>query len=179
MGGYRRKRKPGAGAKPIPVDEKRLTATLRGFLINGIPKKDFPKYLGISMTTWHNWKSTYPFINRILAENQATLNAKVAASLLDRALGFENPNAVKLFYDRVTGNVIQEQYTEYYPPDVNAIKYYLNNKMPEKWKERSTSEVANSGTVEHTISWEETPGCEPLKPMEDLTDNMADEQTDK
>jgi hypothetical protein len=59
----------------------------------------------------------------------------VAESLLHRAKGYSH-DAVKIFNDRETG-VTQVPYIERYPPDTTAAIFWLKNRQPAIWRDKT------------------------------------------
>jgi hypothetical protein len=61
----------------------------------------------------------------------------VANSRYQRAVGYNNPNAVKIFTPQGATKPVYAPYTEHHPPDIGAIKTWLFNRDPNRWKESS------------------------------------------
>lgn len=93
------------------------------------------KELGVSEKTIYNWRNKY------VTDLQAIYNAKrnvdqmVEAALLRSALGYSHPEE-KIFC--AFGEVTRVKTVKHYPPDVRAAQYWLNNRNPDRWKNRVT-----------------------------------------
>ena len=88
--------------------------------------------LGVSLRTFERWKAKNPEFWRDLARpSESELVERVEASLYEKANGFIRH---KKKYD-INGNVTSIEEIVY-PPDVAAQRYILNNRLPERWKEK-------------------------------------------
>ena len=111
---------------------------------------ELTRAVGVTMKTLNGWRSKYPEIRRAIDEGQTEpLHIEaVENSLYERARGFR-ASVKKAFkiryndYDPETGKLIGSHEEvelfdeeEYYPPDVGAIKFYLTNRAPERWKNK-------------------------------------------
>lgn len=110
--------------------------------------------MGIASSTFYAWLKKYPEMAEALTHGRTSAMAaeaveRVEDSLFDRCIGGtrEVAKAIKIKtveYDETTGRRLRE--TEriemaveqvYVPADVNAIKFFLTNRAPEKWKNRT------------------------------------------
>ncbi len=90
--------------------------------------------LGIAESTFHKWKNDFPQFSEALKRGKSTPDDQVQAALFRRAIGFERHDAVKVFMPAGAKAPGYAKYTEYFPPDVMAIIYWLNNRRPDRWK---------------------------------------------
>ena len=109
--------------------------------------------MGVAASTFYRWRAKHDEIeNAITAGRTGALaaanNKAVEASLLERCLGgtHQVAKAVKLkevIYDAQGRRVREEERVEmaletvYVPADTQAIKFWLTNRAPEKWKNRT------------------------------------------
>ena len=96
----------------------------------------------VTVKTIYAWKHRYPEFKAACEITDEEKLVIVKKSLFHRAAGFEHP-AVKIMTVGIGGGVteiVEVPYTEYYPPDTAAIKYYLNNRDPTRWRERAEVE---------------------------------------
>lgn len=174
MGGRRRHKSP--GREPMPFDKKKVLERVRGLLILGANIKQICNALGISVMTLRKWRGEYAKLDALLVNKALLIDAEVTNSLFKRAKGYSK-TAIKMFYDKTSGIVVKEEYREHIPPDTNAIKFYLSNRQPDKFKDRTTTDNNVSGSVAHNIQWEPAPDCDDIQPMTDETlDNAPDSQ---
>ncbi len=110
--------------------------------------------MGVAASTFYRWRAQHDEIeNAITAGRSGALaqenNRAVEASLLERCMGgiktVRKGFKVKaVVYSDETGRRIrEEEHVEiveeevYVPADTNAIKFWLTNRAPEKWKNRT------------------------------------------
>lgn len=106
---------------------------------------DIASLMGISASTFYKWKNEYPEIEEAFEEGRRVLDEKVEKSFFDMCTGFTK-KVVKVFKVRRkefgdNGKVIAEyeelverKEDEYIPPSVTAQKFYLCNRMPDRYR---------------------------------------------
>ncbi len=98
--------------------------------------------LGVSKSSFYRWKEK----NLIFWENACVKNQnedeEIESALRKRAKGFERQMPI---YDE-NGKLVGAKIA-YYPPSEAALQYYLNNRLPDRWKSK----------VEHNHAIEELP----------------------
>lgn len=106
----------------------------------------------VSETCFKHWKERHAEFAQALDRGKAHADAKVARSLYQRAVGFEQ-RAVKVFGDVASGNELVVPYTIQHPPDTNAALAWLRNRQPEKWRaEPQAVAVANASANASTVA---------------------------
>lgn len=100
----------------------------------GLNDEQLANFFLISTQNLAKWRERHSSFHAAINAGREEANGQVAKSLFQRATGYDNPNAVKMFYDKETGIVIKEKYTEHYPPDVTACIFWLVNRQRENWK---------------------------------------------
>jgi hypothetical protein len=95
---------------------------------------------GVSDVTIDNWKRAHPAFVGALKAGKEQADAKVAQSLFRRALGYRHP-AVKIVTVARGGNMGSDveavPYTERYAPDTVACIFWLKNRRPDLWRDRT------------------------------------------
>ncbi len=117
---------------------------------SGMDDSEIAGKLGISEKTLNNWKTAHKKFFQSLKNGKEGIDDGVERALLRRAMGFYREHAVKLFYDKNTGEVVQGEYTEYFPPDVTACIFWLKNRRKEKWRDRIEHTGEGGNPIEHT-----------------------------
>lgn len=140
----RRKRPNGAG-RPTLYNPTVLAAA-KTMAEKGANKSEIAVHLGISYQTLRNWELTKPDFFEAINGDEVVLTKNVARSVYERATGYEYA-AEKVFQYR--GEIIRAPVIEHCPPDIAAAKFWLTNKAPDEWQERS------SQSVEHKLSFSE------------------------
>jgi hypothetical protein len=103
----------------------------------GCTMDELGEYFDVNTDTVYEWKKNIPDFSEAVNLGKTKADSKVALSLYERAIGcfVTKQQIVKL---RRGDNEVMEVVdlkTEL-PPDVGAIKFWLNNRQPDKWKEK-------------------------------------------
>jgi hypothetical protein len=109
-------------------------------------------HFGIVDRTFENWLAEYPELAAAVNSARESLDSRVERSLAKRAIGFKG-KAVKIFRDNKTGEIVNAPYTEHYPPDTEAAKFWLTNRRPDRW--RNKQEIEHTGNNQPAISADE------------------------
>lgn len=130
-------------------------------LEQGMTNKDAAEKAGISEDTFYTWVAEKPefseMVHRAREVGEKKSIAKVEQSLLDLALGFEYEEVATEYESKP---VQDENGKEQYVPtikkqkrtkkrvvqSIEAIRFYLSNKCPEVWKNRTDGNI-NLGDV--------------------------------
>jgi len=98
--------------------------------------------LGVSTNTLGRWRSRYPELCEALNQGKDAFDDRAERSLALRAIGY-SVHTEKLFcYD---GSVVRADMIEHYPPDVGALKMWLGNRRPDKWKDKQEVKIDSDG----------------------------------
>ena len=104
----------------------------------GLTDEEIAQFFGVHVDTVYEWDKVHPEFSEARARGKEPADANVAERLYKRALGYSH-EAVKIFNDQGTPLVVP--YTEHYPPDTQAITWWLKNRQGKRWQEKSA--VAN------------------------------------
>jgi len=110
------------------VEQARRLAAL------GLTDEEMAGFFDISVRCIYRWKLRHPAFAAAMAIGKEAADARVEQALYRRAIGYSH-EAVKIH--TVAGEVRQTPYTERYPPDVSAAMFWLKNRRPDLWRERS------------------------------------------
>lgn len=102
----------------------------------GMVDKELADFFEVEESTINNWKKEFPSFLESMNRGKKIANAEVAHSLYKRAVGFERPDAVKIFMPANAKKPVYAKFTEYYPPDASAAFRFLLNREPEKWRDK-------------------------------------------
>lgn len=116
----------------------------------GCTEWDIAEGLGIDTSTLWMWKSKYPRFSNALELGKKQSTKRVERALYHRAVGYTH-KAEKVFNDK--GKILKTEITEHLPPDTNAAIFWLKNKKPEAWQDRSSVDMTGSiNLVAQTLS---------------------------
>lgn len=121
--------------KPEFVDQVRKLALI------GATDEQIADFFGIAVTTLHTWVERHPTFSEARKSGKADIDAQVEQSLFRRATGYSHP-AVKIM--QYEGNVIETPYIEHYPPDATSMIFWLKNRQPQRWRDKTESTVSLS-----------------------------------
>ena len=106
----------------------------------GATDADMAGFFGVSEQTVNAWKGAHPAFLESLKEGKGLADAEVADRLFKRATGYEHP-AVKIVANANTGQEHVVAYTERYPPDTTACIFWLKNRRPDLWRDKTEQNV--------------------------------------
>jgi hypothetical protein len=89
----------------------------------------------VAESTIDTWIKNIPDFGTAVKAGRVIADANVADSLFRRALGWENPKAVKIFMPAGADEPVYAPYTEIVPPDTTACIFWLKNRRPDLWRD--------------------------------------------
>lgn len=119
----------------------------------GATDKELADFFGVAESTLNKWKEDYPEFSESLKEGKALADAEVADKLYKRATGYEHA-AVKIVANANTGQEHIVNYTERYPPDTTAAIFWLKNRRPDLWRDKTEQKIEGElaiGKITRTI----------------------------
>lgn len=128
--------------RPTKFNEA-LTVKILELAKQGKTDVEIAESVGICEKTLNNWKQFHPDFLQALKESKSAADMLVEASLFRKAVGYSH-KAVKIM--QYEGVVLKEEYIEHYPPDTAAAQFWLKNRQPDQWRDKT--EVEHSGSVE-------------------------------
>jgi hypothetical protein len=109
----------------------------------GATDKELADFFQVEEQTINNWKQAHPEFLESLKQGKGLADAEVADKLFKRATGYEH-KAVKITASP-DGREHLTEYVERYPPDTTAAIFWLKNRRPDVWRDKT--DVNHSGTV--------------------------------
>lgn len=140
---------------------------LEGWARDGLTEEQIAKNMGVSVKTLFNWKNTHLPILHALKKGKEVVDYEVENALLKSALGFSETirkpfKLKKTQYNDSGKKVKEEEYIEYanedvyVPPNVTAQIYWLNNRKPERWRNKPKDELNSDRKI--TVVFEDEEG---------------------
>lgn len=126
------------------------------YCLLGDTDADLAGRFGVVESTINEWKHKHSDFSESIARGKAAADAEVAHGLFKRATGAEWEEGVAfkvktVIYDPKTGRKVREEedirvatVQKAAPPDTNAAKHWLNNRRPDRWKEKIEVETKNT-----------------------------------
>lgn len=131
-----------------PTDYKpEFAAEALSLCEEGATDQELADYFGVGIRTIYRWKNTQTEFRQALKAAKGAADDRVERSLFERALGYERDEVdIKV----VGGEIVQTPIRKFYPPDTTAAIFWLKNRKPEDWREKSETALtgANGGPVQ-------------------------------
>ena len=110
---------------------------VRAVAKRGLSDDEIAVQFGVSPTLLQKWKQAYPDFAQAIKDGRSQAVGEVVMALHKRATGYTYRE------DALTRSGTIKRLRRHAPPDVPAIKYYLNNRDPTRWRE--TARVEHTG----------------------------------
>jgi transposase len=130
---------------------------------DGLEDRQLAAAMKISLRTLQDWKRRFAPIAAAISRGRGYAQVQIENALFQRAKGY-NEKVMKPFkvrkreYDPETKRCIrEEEVIEYHeeethvPADVNAAKFWLTNRAPERWSEKVLVENTGELTLEQLL----------------------------
>lgn len=95
--------------------------------------------LEVSVRTLYRWKAENAEFSQSLKVAKDIADERVERSLFQRATGYER-DAVKVFMNK-DGDPVYAPYREDVQPDTTACIFWLKNRQPDKWRDKTEVDV--------------------------------------
>lgn len=131
------------GGRPTKYDpavhpEKGYKCSLAGMTV-----PELALALDVSETAFHVWMNKHVEFRDAITRGRVIADAHIASRLFQRAEGYKRitQQAFKIKVGRDMEKVEVVDLITEEPPETNAIKYWLNNRMRGKWREKQVVEL--------------------------------------
>ena len=113
---------------------------ISGWARDGLIDEQIAKNIGVSYSTFRDWKKRFPALSAALKESKEVVDRQVENALFKSAVGFIYEE------DVVTnaGDVVRIK--KYSKPNTTAQIFWLKNRKREQWTDKS--EVKVEGTIQ-------------------------------
>jgi hypothetical protein len=117
----------------------KIVSTVSRLVKDGKTEEQIAEIIGVSRMTLHNWKGRHPELLYAMRESKQMADELVEAALFSRAQGYSHPEQ-KVFCTK-DGDIITHNTLKHYPPDSTAAMFWLRNRQPKKWREKTESDT--------------------------------------
>lgn len=124
---------------------QRLKETFIRLSKEGKTLEEIAQIVGVTSRTLTNWMGRHQDLFLAVREARQLADDLVEASLFNRALGYSHPEE-KVFNSDKFGIVTHET-VKHYPPDTQAAMFWLRNRQPKRWKEKTEGDVNVNNTT--------------------------------
>ncbi len=123
---------------------------------NGATDSEIAKKLGISESTYFEYKKEFSEFSESLKKGKDYVDAEVENALLKRALGYSYEETTREV--DANGKKTVKVVTKQVIPDTTAQIFWLKNRRPDKWRDKPADEQDDKETVNVTLSIEDLSG---------------------
>ena len=109
------------------------------FCLLGATDIELGVFFEVDESTINRWKNEFPEFCVSIKKGKYIADATVASKLYHRATGYQHPDVDIKMYE---GQIIETPLVKYYPPDTTSAIFWLKNRQPKKWRDKS--EVENT-----------------------------------
>ena len=128
--------------RPTKYDPKSTPKLVRGMAKQGLSEGMMARVLEISPSTFSLWKTQHSAFSKALEYGREACNGALEATACQRALGYSYETE-KAFQTGVRMKV-----TETMPPDPNLLKFLLERRIPERYREvKEVQHTHNAGAL--------------------------------
>jgi hypothetical protein len=133
--------------RPTKYKEE-YAAQAKKLCLLGATDAQLADFFEVSVSTINLWKVQHSEFSESVKLPKEEADEKVAQSLYKRAMGFEcDETDIRV----VNGEIVTTQVRKIYPPDSTAAIFWLKNRRPDEWREKTEANL--TGKV--SIGWEQ------------------------
>jgi hypothetical protein len=111
---------------------------VRAYAEQGATDREIAEMLEVSERTLYRWKHAHPGLAEALTVGKDVADRRVEQSLYRKATGYSY-DAVKIM--QYEGKPVIVPYVEHIAPDTTAMIFWLKNRRPDLWREKSEVDV--------------------------------------
>jgi len=138
------------GGRPSKFNQEMLEQA-RKLALLGATDEQVADFFEVTKQTINNWKQSHPEFFASLKEGKDELDNQVVKSLFHRAMGYSHPED-KIF--NAGGEPMVVPTTKHYPPDTTAAIFWLKNRQPENWRDKTEVTQTNIIDIEEVDEFE-------------------------
>jgi transposase-like protein len=124
-----------------------FAAKARELCEQGATDQELADFFEVSARTLYRWKNSHPDFCQALKASKEPADERVERSLFERATGYERD---EMDIRVVGGKIVQTTVRKFYPPDTTAAIFWLKNRRPDLWRDKTDVEATLKGEIEHT-----------------------------
>lgn len=123
----------GRTGRPSKLTKKLLAKMLLAYRL-GATDKQISELFEVGESRINEWKKL-PLFRESVTRAKDETDDKVELMLLERAMGYSHPEE-KIFCHE--GEIVRAETRRQYPPDTEALKFWLKNRRPKIWRDKET-----------------------------------------
>lgn len=106
----------------------------------GATDAEIADFFEVDVRTLYRWKGEHPEFCHALKSGKVEADDRVERSLFSRAIGYEHEETDIRVIDKA---IVQTPIRKYYPPDTTAAIFWLKNRRPDEWRDKTTQELTD------------------------------------
>src|ERR1700677_2671292 len=126
----------------------------------GATDAEIARNLNVTTTTLYRWKTQYLDFCQALKSGKDVADERIERSLYHKAIGYTFESEKIFQHD---GEIIRAKTIEHVPPDTTACVFWLKNRRPDQWRDKSFAELEVKGDVKFIVE-----GAPPSLPMKTI-----------
>jgi DNA-binding XRE family transcriptional regulator len=112
------------------------------YALLGATDSQMAQFFDVTEQTLNSWKSEFPEFLESLKRGKEQADAHVSHSLYWRARGYSHASE-KIFCTK-NGEIVRAETVEHYPPDPTSMIFWLKNRRPKEWRDKTEVEASIS-----------------------------------
>jgi hypothetical protein len=136
----------------IKYNPKIYPDIVKSLLAKGYVESQIQEIIHISVATFNSWKKKYPEFVKALKEGKQGPIDRTVNTLEKVANGFKETVKKAIVVSdgaQIGSHIEMVDIEEYIPPQVSAIRYYLNNRDKDNWSDKQNIEI--NGKMEYKV----------------------------
>ncbi len=125
------------GGRPTKYSPK-VKVQARILAEKGFTDEEMAEVFDVSKQTINNWKKQFPGFFDSIKEGKDIADQKVVMSLYERACGYSHP---EVHFSEHKGTVTKTPHIKHYAPDPTSCIFWLKNRQPDQWRDKTETEV--------------------------------------
>ena len=142
---------PAAVGRPTDFKDEFIEQAEKLCQTFGATDMELADFFEVDVRTIYRWKNAIPKFCQALKVGKAIPDDRVKRSLFQRAVGFEH-DSVKVFMPAGADKPVYAPIREYVAPDTTAAIFWLKNRLPDEFRDKSEVEVPGLVSLADTIS---------------------------
>jgi transcriptional regulator with XRE-family HTH domain len=119
---------------------------IQGWAMDGLTDEQIAHNMGIRRSTLYEWRKKFTSISDTLKKSKEVADRAVENSLYKRATGYFE--VVEKREKREHGVVVESVIiTKQIPPDVTAMIFWLKNRKPDVWRDKTETAITETNGV--------------------------------
>lgn len=113
----------------------------RALCERGATHEDLAKYFEVNVESIYEWKKVHPEFSNAIKDAKLDFDTRVERALYERAIGYSHED---VHFAVCNGELVSSPTTKHYPPDATSMIFWLKNRKPKEWREKTDVALQNA-----------------------------------